>query len=418
MKKKALIIGYGKSGQSAAKLAEAKGFDVVVADKNPNIHTNYQLISDQDIVDPKPFSIVVVSPGVSQGHTLYKYMRNHHVNVVGEAQFALSFLHQKCFGITGTNGKTTTTLFLEHLLKTNHQKAKAVGNIGFSFSSYALNPDPSEILICELSSFQLETLKGPFLDSAAILNVSPDHLDRYEEFNDYALAKCSIFQGLKSFGKIFVDNDEDFDYENYISKNLLKPISKKVTQTLLDVKKNPQNVFDIDGLIWLKNLSEYFNICDNVFMKAVETFKKPSHRIEFVEKISDIRFYNDSKATNIESVIFALKHFSDPIHLIVGGKDKGFDFSLLKPALSKNVIALYAIGEMQEKIDMSLNKHIKVLKVDSLEKAVKEAFFNAKSGDIVLLSPGCSSYDQFENYESRGEFFKKYVLELKEKDTL
>lgn len=422
MRKRALIIGFGKSGQAAALLAEKYLYDISVAEKNAQVVLpNYHCISDEQRVDPREFEVVIVSPGVSLENPLYRFMKKYHPNVVGEAQFALSTLRQKCFAITGSNGKTTMTLFLEHLLNSCGSRAKAVGNVGFAFSSYALNPNPKDILICELSSFQLETLKGPFFDGAAILNITPDHLDRYGLFSSYVKAKLNIVSCMKKQASLFMQEQDARIHDQNLQRYPINLLTEKDIQSSIHLKQKLEwqhSIYDKTTLAWIEKIAQFFHVSQENVLKALLTFKKPSHRLEFVEKINNISFFNDSKATNLESVIFALNNFSAPIHLILGGKDKGFDFSLLKDAFLSKVKTVLAIGETQEKIDKSLNKHTNVLKVETLDQAVDKAFDLAKPYEIVLLSPGCSSYDQFKHFEERGNMYKKYVSELKQRNAL
>ncbi len=415
MKKLALIIGYGSSGKAAARLARSRDFQVLIADKNyREIGKKALCVSDEALLDPKEFDAVIVSPGVHPENRLYKRMQNH-PNFMGEVEFALKYGHLKAIAITGSNGKTTLTSFIAFALNQAKIPAIAAGNIGLTLSEVALDYT-GQWVICELSSFQLETMKGKYFELGAIINITPDHLDRYKDFESYFFSKLKLIESIKKNKKVLLPPDV-FNrlktLRNDIKYSIVETGSCSNLKKLQETLKLSGKVYDLLTLKWMEEVLKAFHVSDEIFVKSLLEFCKPKHRLEFVKTIQGIDFYNDSKSTNLDSLSFALKSFSRPVHLILGGKDKGLEFSLLKKELFRHVKIIYALGETKEKIAASLNKHVNVVKVESLDQAVKEAYLGARENDVVLLSPGCSSLDQFDHFQQRGDVFVKHVLALK-----
>jgi UDP-N-acetylmuramoylalanine--D-glutamate ligase len=326
--------------------------------------------------------------------------------VIGEIELGFRHLKNRSFGITGSNGKTTTVLLTTHILNSAGIKARALGNVGESLTGYLIGADPLEILVIELSSFQLETLKARKLEIGMILNITPNHLDRYASMQEYAEAKALIqnvseelyisSQVQDEFGILF-KNANNFEKNVELINNL------SYTQLGMPSKQSVQAAF---------LLCKRCGVTDVEFLRGLQTFKKPPHRIEWVAEIDGVSYYNDSKSSNIDSVMHAVERFEGPLVLIIGGLHKGSSY---KPWIEKfrgKVRSIIAYGKAAPIMEFELSSHFPFHKVDRFADAVKRAKSEAKKKETVLLSPGCSSYDQFESYEHRGECFKRLVREL------
>ncbi len=385
--KTVLVIGMGKSGEGASKFLSSRGFLVTCVDRNPR----EGVLCDREAFEPFEFYLVVLSPGIPLSHPLCMKAMKRGVEVIGEAELAFRFFRQRCLGITGTNGKTTVTDLVTHVLNVSGQKARALANIGKSLCEYLLHPNLEEIIVAELSSFQLETMSTPIFDAAAIINITPDHLDRYASFEEYGLAKCRLQTCLK--GKLYVGSRIDDMFMRRL---------------------NPEMVVSKDENIEIAYaLCCTYGITYKQFLSALKTFKKREHRVEFVRKVNGIAFYNDSKGTNVDAVLYAIKQFDSGINLIVGGQDKNSPFDQWIQPFKGKVKRIFAIGSAREKLFSSLNHDFSIERVLDLQEAVHCAFQEADTGEVVLLSPGCASFDQFYNFEDRGTQFKKWVLALR-----
>jgi len=410
---KKLIIGYGKSGKAAAAFFLQKKQQVIAADqKAPEMAKQEGVTLVVDKVENVPFAEVeqvILSPGISPLHPLVKEATKRKIEVIGEIELAFRNLKNRAVGITGTNGKTTVTMLTAHILQQAGKPAFALGNVGNPLISFS--GSEKDILVVELSSFQLETLQQKCLDVAIILNITPDHLDRYPSVVEYAGAKLRIQKALKDKGELFVNRDvaERYlakgEYQLYDDRSNLK----KRFATYLMGKKLPVNS---ENALAAYRLCAHFGVNDTQFMAGLKTFKAPPHRIEWAGEINGVTFYNDSKATNVESVIHAVHTLSGPIILIVGGLDKGSSYLPWIDVFKGKVKCLYAIGIAAKKIKQELESNFNVILADSLFDAVQRAYQVAVKKDQILLSPGCASFDSFRNYEHRGEEFKKFVGQI------
>lgn len=423
---KTLVIGMGKSGLAAALFLKSRGHDVVCVDQNPDVCKTVGCASDADV---SQFDMAVVSPGVPRENPIYQEALKRGI-VVGEAELALRECHQPCVAITGTNGKTTVTLLVEHVLQSSGKKAKAVGNVGLPLTEYFLKPDVEEILVVELSSYQLETLSSKVIDAAVMLNITPDHLDRYKSMTEYAAAKCRIQECLKGDASLYVNTSilSDFhellkgDYWTFgkmsgsylwTDQRFFKEL-EKVTLQLPDIFSE-RGIHESENALAAWAICREFGITEDEFLQALGTFQKPAHRIEHVATIDGVDYVDDSKGTNIDATIQAVGAMKGPVYLIAGGVDKGFSYQSWISLFKGKVLKIFAIGQAAQKMVDELSHVIGVEIVTTLEEAVERASLLAKAGDTVLLSPGCSSFDMFRDYKHRGEEFKKCVTKKLEK---
>ncbi len=381
---KALVIGLGKSGKGAAKLLLKQGYTVYAVDRFPQKMEGVTVCLEDEEIGA---DLVVLSSGISQNHSQAKG------NVMGEAELAIRALKNKMVGITGTNGKTTVTLLVTHVLNKSGINARALGNVGASLAEYACAPDPKETLIVELSSYQLETLKTVAFDVGLITNITPDHLDRYPSFEAYRDTKLRLKDLIQEGGTFIEERDSYLQ----LTKN------ERYWRLI-----GPHAV----SMAW--KICRVFHVTWEGFNTALITFNKPPHRMEIVGMVEEITFVNDSKGTNIESVMYGVNQIEGSIFLIAGGQSKGDSFEKWRKPFTHKVKGIFAIGETALQIRKELGDAIPTLCCKNLRVAVDRARNAAHPGDTVLFSPGCASFDQFRDYEERGEMFKKIIREVRE----
>ena len=433
---KTLVFGLGVSGIAAAKFLLKQGETVLGIDSHhSHLETSQEIDAlkaqgmnvqhDSDPIHWESIRQVVVSPGIHPNHPIYQSAKQKNIAIICEAELALPHLKKRLISVTGTNGKTTVTLIVEHVLNSIGIKTKAIGNIGIALCDYLMNPGNEEVCVVELSSFQLETMRTPVFDSAVLLNITPDHLDRYESMQEYAEAKCQLqslikkgadffvqSQTVKEFGHLLkIKNYQTFGLEKECDlwADLVTIVYRKRTECMLPAKYREVGKHDIENLLAAWALCRPFSISNEQFFRALETFQKPSHRIEFICEIDGVSYFDDSKGTNIDAVIKAVEGMKGSVILIAGGVDKGASYLPWKEPFFDKVKQIIAIGAAAQKIYRELHPHFNIKIVDSLNVAVEMAASNAGKGDCVLLSPGCSSYDMFRNYVHRGEEFQRYV---------
>lgn len=448
--RKATIIGAARSGVAAAKLLKRKGMNVFLSDatkeekiggafleeirKNEIAHelgSHSSRVYDADVM--------VVSPGVPQTSEVIQTALKKGIDVVSEIEAASWFCKGKVIAITGTNGKTTTTTLIGEMFKDAGYKTFVCGNIGIAFSDVVDQTDEKSIIVLETSSFQLDNIKTfrPFI--SILLNITPDHLDRYESFDKYIESKMRIAENQdKTDYFVFNYDDELVKNSTRMNPNVqqsafsLNPSVKDSVTTgaylnNLDLVyfyyMGEENIIDTQNLIIKGQHNVYnamasvisakiFGIEKDYIKKTLENFKGVEHRLEFVRTLEGVKYYNDSKATNVNSVWYALKGFSEPLVLILGGKDKGNDYSQIEKEVKQHVKHIIAIGESRQKVYDYFNKILPVTIADTMEDAVSKAANNAAPGEVVLLSPACASFDMFDNYEHRGAEFKRIVNSL------
>lgn len=387
-----LILGFSISGRASAELLLSQGKSVVAVDRKPQTPMQgVRLLTEQDPIDWGTTDQVVLSPGVPLSHPLSQEAKKRGIETIGEIELAVRHLENRCIGITGTNGKTTSTLLAAHILNASGLPAKALGNIGTALSSYALHPDPEEILVLELSSYQLETLEKKCLDAAVCLNITPDHLDRYKTMDEYARAKCRIEGCLKEGAPLFVSEQVFREYGSFF--------------------KNPPYIVDSYNENAVSMLCKTMGVSEERFIAGLKTFYRPKHRIEFVCEINGLTFYNDSKGTNVDAVIYAVDQMEGPVTLLAGGVDKGGSYTPWIEAFCGKVDQMVVFGAAAKKIEDQLKGQFALKRVEKMQDALVWAVKNAQAPRKILLSPGCSSFDEFQNYEHRGNEFKRMIEE-------
>jgi UDP-N-acetylmuramoylalanine--D-glutamate ligase len=442
--KKVGIIGAARSGVAIAKLMKKAGAIPFVSDKalSDNLK-NFLIELDNEKIQYEcgkhtekllDSDLVVISPGVPSNAPIITQLLKLGKKVVSEIEAAYYFNKAKLIGVTGSNGKTTTTSLLYEMFRLNGKKSFLAGNVGDAFSNYVLDTDEEYYGVLELSSFQLdhiETFK-PFV--SLILNITPDHLDRYDSFEDYINSKARIFMNQTENDFLIYNYDDKITskiVERAHSRKLKISIQSKVVEGAfiennsikINFDGNEIKLIDVDE-IFIRGKHNLYNslaasmagyisgLTKEEIIKALKNFKGVEHRLEFVRELKGVKFYNDSKATNVDSVWYALDSFTSPIILIAGGKDKGNDYTSIIPLVKEKVKNAILIGECADKFGKALDGITNVSFAQTMEEAVKMAYNISKEGDVVLLSPACASFDMFNNYEHRGLVFKNSVMAI------
>ena len=441
---KVAVLGLGRSGQGAAHLANYLGANVIVSDNNINseitkrskklVSLGIEVELGKHTKNILSADLWIVSPGISQKSQIFLEAKSNGIPIISEIEFASWFANHPIVSVTGSNGKTTTVSLIHQMCNSKLMNPKLGGNIGTAFSNIILedlkNSPKNRLYILEVSSFQMEAIIHfkPFI--SLLLNITPDHLDRYPSIVEYSEAKLNMIKNQTSKDHIVYNMDDE------ILKKRINANEKSVHGFTL-LEKN-QTIFYIKNSMIYKNNSELISTkklklpgkhnlanslaaatvaslvgaTDKQISNAMEYFPGVEHRLEFVSSVSGVSYYNDSKATNLESVKVALESFEKKIYLILGGKDKGGDFVNLIPYLKQKVKNVIIFGQAREKISLALRDAVRLKQVNDLKGAVEFCHLEATPGDIVLLSPGCASFDQFANFEERGKNFKKFVKEI------
>ncbi len=414
---KILVLGLGKSGLSMANLLQKKGAVVLGYDDHPiNFRTNFPVATQSEALDIHLFNGLALSPGVALSHPLVEKARQKGIPIFGEVEIGARLIRNYCIAVTGTNGKSTVTSLIAHLLNTAGIRARAVGNIGIPLTSVVENIDPQEILVVELSSYQIDSLQTPFIDQALILNITPDHLDRYSSMQAYAHSKLRIQQLIKPQGLMWISKEIHQTWASSIFFDRLKHFDALALSSMIEGSNISEKGFNASLIT--KNVQaalaavQHFKIEKAVCQKGLFSFQGLAHRMEKVGEVKGVVFYNDSKATNVESVVQAVCSISNPLILIMGGQDKGLDFEILKGIFSNRVKAIYLIGQCRDKMAKVFEKEYPIHLCSSLKEAILQAFEISQKFDAILLSPAASSVDMFDNFEHRGDEFKRIVQEL------
>lgn len=440
MKQEIIILGAGESGTGAALLAAEKGYAVFVSEYGTISAERKSMLQNASI----PFeegghtverilrgSLIIKSPGISPDVAVVKAAVAAGIEIIDEIEFASRFTSAKIIAITGTNGKTTTTLLTYHLLKEAGLDVGLAGNVGHSLALQLIKGD-REYFVVEMSSFQLDGITSFHPHISMVLNITPDHLDRYGySFERYAKSKLSITQN-QTADDYFIIHSDQFPVPQWskgtnaqIREISLMEASGKTAwyhEGILHFAdfQIPQKETALRGMHNAANMLcaiEAARLCgvgENALREGLKTFKNAPHRLEFVGEVKDVRFYNDSKATNVDAVKYALGSFEEPLVWIAGGIDKGNDYDLIMDEVMRKVRALICLGKDNTKLLDAFDGKIHPLKeTEDIKQAVREGLRYAEKHDVVLLSPACASFDLFRNYEDRGNQFREAVQELK-----
>ena len=446
MSTKIVILGAGESGVGAALLAKQKGYNVFVSDASAikpifqaELEANHIPFESgtHDVERILSADEVMKSPGIPEKSELVKQIRAKGIPVISEIEFGYRYKGaSKIVAITGSNGKTTTTSLLYHICKVAGQDAAIVGNIGFSFARQ-IAQDPKSLYVIEVSSFQLDDIHSFRPDIAILLNITEDHLDRYNyQFENYIKSKFRIIENqTEQDCFIYCIDDEvvvkhlelltthtnllPFSMKQELKKGgyikneqmMLKIQEERVTMSIYDFAlKGKHNAYNTMAA---SIAASTLGIRKEKIREAVSNFHSLEHRMEFVATVKGVDFINDSKATNVNSTWYALESMQKPTILILGGVDKGNDYALVADLVKDKVKAIVCMGTDNAKlIAYFKDKVAQIIEVDSAKKAVNASFKLAEKGDVVLLSPACASFDLFKNYEDRGHQFKESVKEL------
>ena len=446
--KKVLVVGLGKSGLAAALFLRHRGAQVTVSDARSAeaLAKDIPALLEEGIMVEtgghglltfRRQDLIVVSPGVPLNTPELAQVRSFGLPVIGELELAARFLKGRILAITGSNGKTTTTALVGEILEKAGIPTLVGGNIGVPVVSLIEASTDETWSVLEVSSFQLESTYQFHPSIAVILNITPDHLDRHGTFENYALAKERIFAAQEGNDSVVLNADNEraaqaagrssakvysFSVEHPVERGAWLEQGYVVYRA--DGDAPVEAVMPLSG-IPLKGTHNVENVLAAVcaarlagapvdaIRKAIEDFRAVEHRLEYVATINGVEYYNDSKATNVDATAKAVAAFNSGIHLILGGKDKGSDYTLLAPLLRERVRAVYTIGSAAAKIESQLRGVVSIRTCETLDVAVDAAANAARPGDVVVLAPACSSFDQFENYEQRGKVFKQLVSERK-----
>lgn len=443
--KRIVVLGAGESGVGSAILAQKQGFDVFVSDMSP--------IKEKYVAELNQYNIaweqgqhteelilnadeVIKSPGIPEKAPIIKALRAKGINIISEIEFAGRYSKSKMVCITGSNGKTTTTTLVHYIFKMAGLDASLAGNIGFSLARQVAI-DPHDYYIIELSSFQLDGMYDFKADIAILLNITPDHLDRYEyKFQNYVDSKMRIIQNMTENDTFIYWNEDPVvtkEIEKYDIKAKMMPFSIQTIEGMAAYLENNQlvinllnNYIDMDiNKLALKGQHNTYNsmaagiaagvegIKKDTIRKAFSEFSGVEHRLEPVAKVRSVLFINDSKATNVNSCWYALQCMQTPVVLILGGKDKGNDYTEIEDLVKEKVKAIVCLGVDNTKLHEFFDGKVEnIADAGSMEEAVNKCFAFADKGDTVLLSPCCASFDLFKSYEDRGQQFKECVKRL------
>jgi len=429
-----LVVGMARSGMAAVELLREKGARVRATDEKPLLLPRLAelgvpfAVQSRDVFEG--VDLIVVSPGVPVDLPELEAVRRKGIEVIGELELASFYLQGKTIGITGSNGKTTTTAMVGHILHHAGIPSQVGGNIGTPPTAMVKSSRPDQWNVLELSSFQLETIRNFRAEIGVALNVTPDHLDRHHTLESYVAAKGRLFETQKA-RDFAVLNADDAICVSYAARtaatalwfSLARPVSPgawldedqlrfdttvflKTNEIPLRGRHNVENTLAASAAAHLAGASLA------TIAAGVKTFPGVEHRLEFVRKLDGVMYYNDSKATNVDATLKAIDAFPGRVWIILGGKDKGGDYAPLREPLRQKAAAALLIGAAAEKIEGQIHDAAPVVRCGTIGVALETAHSRARAGDTVLLAPACASFDQFDNFEHRGRVFKQLVQRL------
>ncbi len=443
--KKISVIGAVRSGVGAAKLIKKLGGIPFVSDSGSEskLKDSIEILKKNNIEfetgshSEKVFDceLMIVSPGVPSDAKVVIEAASKNIKMISEIELAAAFCKGNVIAITGTNGKTTTTTLCGHVMNTCGLKTYTAGNIGTAFSEIALDVKENEFVALEVSSFQLDLIDRFKPKVSVILNITPDHLNRYGyKFENYINSKLRVYKNQDA-GDFLILNKDDKTLTDSLTKHDAKDFYFSLKEKQLNgcyfenesaiFNKNGKTTFtcsrsdiNLKGEHNLANAmaviaaAKLFDADSEKIIIALRSFQGVEHRLEFVREIDGVKYINDSKATNVDSVWYALRSFDEPIFLILGGQDKGNDYNQIKDLVKDKVVKIYAIGSSADKVFNFFHSFVKVELKKSMEEVVLAANNEARANEVVLLSPACASFDMFDNYEHRGKVFKEAVNKL------
>ena len=442
--KKVLVVGTGISGIAATELLIGKGVQATLFDGNKDLDLNklYERapkLKEVPIIlgelgdKIKEFDVAVLSPGVPTDLPFVNEMRDNGISIWGEIELAYYFSKGLIGAITGTNGKTTTTALTGEILKNYYNDVKVVGNIGIPYTSVAKDTTEKTVTIAEISSFQLETIHEFAPKVTAILNITPDHLNRHHTMQNYIEAKEAITKNqkendvtvlnyedevLREFGKtlknkvVFFSSQRKLDNGFYLENDVIYKAENGVAKKFIQVDElNLLGVHNFENVMAASAVASAMGVPEDKIIEVLKTFQAVEHRIEYVTEKKGVKYYNDSKGTNPDAAIKGIQAMNRPTFLIGGGYDKDSEYDEWIESFDGKVKKLVLIGQTKEKIAECAKKHNfnDVVLLDTFEEAVNYCHDNAVNGDAVLLSPACASWGMFANYEERGRIFKELV---------
>ncbi len=447
--KKVLVVGLGKSGLAAALFLRRRGAQVTVSD----VRSADQLAKEipalieagimveaggHGLLTFRRQDLIVVSPGVPLDTPELAQVKSFGLPVIGELELAARFLKGHTLAVTGSNGKTTTTTLLGEILEASGLPTLVGGNIGVPVISLIDQSTDESWSVLEVSSFQLESTVEFHPQIAVILNITPDHLDRHGSFENYSAAKERIFARQTAEDCLVLNADNTraadaahrssakvywFSIEHSVTRGafleqgfvVYRGAENAAAEKIIPARAIPlKGTHNVENVLAAVCAARLAGVPADVIRRAIENFRAVEHRLEYVATRHGVEFYNDSKATNVDATAKAVAAFSGGIHLILGGKDKGSDYTELSELLRERASAVYTIGSAAAKIESHLRGVVSIHSCETLDKAVHVAASAARPGEVVLLAPACSSFDQFENYEERGQVFKQLVKELED----
>jgi UDP-N-acetylmuramoylalanine--D-glutamate ligase len=448
--KKILVVGLGKTGVSLCNFLTEQGAQVTVTDHKSKPELSAQLDSIGSLPikfelgghSPKTFvqqDLVILSPGIPTHLKIFDYARNQGIKITGELEFAAQFVREPIVAVTGTNGKTTVSKMIEAMLTKSGIPCWAGGANGQPLTEYLRTDKKAKVVIVEVSSYMLETMDAFSPTNIVFMNLAENHLDRYRTMEDYVNAKRKIFRNTNQATTCILNADDNAVVELardpavqrgrifYLSrKPVLEPQIMKIGGAVnvgkeIRVRTGPEiELFKIDQLKLLgKHSIENFmaamlvarehGATHEAVQSVISSFQSLAHRLEYVRKVGGVLFYNDSKATNVHAMIRALDSFDENIILIAGGKDSNLSFEALRTLVKRKVKTLILVGEAKERINRDLGDFSETFLIGTFEEAVVVAYQKSRIGDIVLLSPGCPSFDMFDSFEERGDYYKEII---------
>ena len=445
--KRVLVVGLGKSGVASALFLKTRGARVTVSDakSEDQLGEAIPVLLDAGVAvetgghGERTFhgqDLIVVSPGVPVDAPPLVQARAMGETVIGEIELAAQFFPGTTIAITGSNGKTTTTTLAGEIIAAAGFPTIVGGNIGTPAISLVEGATADTVAVLEVSSFQLETIQTFRPKVAVVLNVTPDHLDRHRTFANYVDAKARIFENQqesdfavlnaddptcaelsgRTRAKVFwFSRKKEVNQGAYMRDGGIVFRDSKTQIEIMPISEIPlKGAHNLENVLAAICVGAVMGCKPDAMRRAVRDFKAVEHRLEYVATIRGVEYYNDSKATNVDATIKALESFPANIHIILGGKDKGSDYGVLKDLLKQRAKRVYTIGAAAEKIESQIKDSAEIVHAQTLEAAVKRIASTAEAGDVVLLAPACASFDQFQNYEERGRAFKQLVQALAE----